>query len=64
MEDFLIMAVISAALVGYPLAVYFILKEDWEEAQRIIKELHEQKKADMSPEADEEKRQSINPHHT
>ena len=55
MEDFLIMAVISAALVGYPLAVYFILKEDWEEAQRIIKELHEQEKADTPPEADEEK---------
>ncbi|MBQ3680304.1 MAG: hypothetical protein IJJ78_02280 [Paludibacteraceae bacterium] len=55
MKEILIMAVISAALVGYPLAVYFILKEDWEEAQRIIKELHEQKKADTPPEADEEK---------
>ena len=55
MRDFLIMTVISMVLVGYPLAVYFILKEDWEEAQRIIKELHEQKKADTLPEADEEK---------
>ena len=55
MKEILIMAVISAALVGYPLAVYFILKEDWEEAQRIIKELHEQKKADTPPEAGEEK---------
>ena len=55
MKEILIMAVISAALVGYPLAVYFILKDDWEEAQRIIKELYEQEKADTPPEADEEK---------
>ena len=55
MKEILIMAVISVALVGYPLAVYFILKEDWEETQRIIKELHEQEKADTPPEADEEK---------
>ena len=49
MKEILIMAVISVALVGYPLAVYFILKEDWEETQRIIKELT-QKPSDHEPE--------------
>jgi hypothetical protein len=55
MKDILIMFVISAALVAYPLAVYFIMMEDWKEAQRFIKELHEQKKANTPPEADKEK---------